>query len=524
MESTGCGELDQARREKNGDTTNGFTEVAFGNTMGQTTNEAARVKENHDARYIPLDKGKEKDTRMRSFEATLSNGRDNDPNTSGENGADELDHSASTSVYTGHLIIPRMWKRIAPEEKALARMREECGHDPELVNEVLKSMKRYYGGIDTPKASFATNLRVRELRRQLERNYRAKRKGRPMPFPMPPAEFLAQRYCHPMGMVDQAVASCLAQLGKSHLSCVNWAQENGVAGSTRRNRPEHAVKANRKTGSASRVAALEANQKALEANQKELKEHRSHVAALEAEQKLLEANRKVLEASPSVVADNAAHATQREIPQNVATNNIPGVTHQLEAVQEVATDNTARVMEPESAATKASDVIVTKSFLARVLERVIDGELADERAKLANEIKSTVEKELAELRARIVQLEAAHHANPSGPASRPLPGQLAHTPQDLSISEAKTTMSAPAYPEVTNSIQMPHASLLDRGCRRRRGLMRQGGDAEDGRPAKRLARRDCHTGNNDEPTEPLVELDTRMTAAGSAIKKEDRFE
>ncbi len=146
----------------------------------------------------------------------------------------KLDPDESDRVSLEYFDTPEKWKdcAIAPEEEALARMRGECGHDPDLVKEVVVHMKRFYESMNgATKANFSNNKRLRELKNQLGNNLEAKRKGLALPHPMKRAEFLALRFCHPKGELNGKVASLLCALGAADLCCVSLnAAGNPVAG------------------------------------------------------------------------------------------------------------------------------------------------------------------------------------------------------------------------------------------------------------------------------------------------------
>ncbi len=123
-------------------------------------------------------------------------------------------------------------------------------------------------------------------------NFDARSKGQPMPYHMPRAEFLAQRYCHPKCEVNLTVASLLARMGMIDLYNVNPIQENTDAANditVLRNE----VEANRKAliEITARLPIQDAAQKifteltsrvlTVEANQSNLAEFKSRLAALE---------------------------------------------------------------------------------------------------------------------------------------------------------------------------------------------------------------------------------------------------
>lgn len=106
------------------------------------------VKEKHDA-GLPQSvyKGKEERPAMSFVEENLSNESAHVQRTNGGNDNNGLDPSASTTVSSQY---PGWWRdcAIAPKQVARARMLEECGHDPELLWEVIECIKRYYRAVN----------------------------------------------------------------------------------------------------------------------------------------------------------------------------------------------------------------------------------------------------------------------------------------------------------------------------------------------------------------------------------------
>lgn len=88
-------------------------------------------------------------------------------------------------------------------------------------------MKRYYeSASNASKATFSNNNRLRKFKNEITVNFNAKCKGQPMPYPMPRAEFLAQRYCHSKGEVNLTIATLLARMGIIDLYNVKPIQKN----------------------------------------------------------------------------------------------------------------------------------------------------------------------------------------------------------------------------------------------------------------------------------------------------------